>query len=294
VNARLYGSPLASGYGNLSGLFSIANLGVNVGRYGRWFVESQTPIVLAGVVVLLLPVRSIWTVEARAGAWLLGAVTLIVWALYMVYQPFTDWWYLRYLLASWPAVSVGVAAVAARLAARRTGWPRTAVWAGIVAMGLYGIAYARTHGAFPSGEGDYRYAAIAALVEQSTPATSAIITSQHAGPITYYSGRLTLRFDAMDPAWLDRTVDWLAAQGRQPFILLEDWERPQFEQRFAGRTRINLSGIAPVAIYRAYRSPDTAYLFDPMRPDGPTHEPPPVAPRVYCVLPMHDRGVPDR
>ena len=169
-----------------------------------------------------------------------------------------------------------------------------AVWAGVAALGVYGVAYARAHGAFPSGEGDYRYAAVAALVEQSTPATSVIITSQHAGPITYYSGRLTMRFDAMDPAWLDRTVDWLAAQGRQPFLLLEYWERSQFEQRFAGKTRFNLSSIAPVAIYQAYRSTDTAYLFDPLRPDGPTHQPPPVPPRAHCVLPMRDRTARDR
>jgi len=295
VNRRLYGSPLASGYGNLSELFALHNLPVNIARYGRWLIESQTPLFLVGGAAVLIPLRSIWkTAEARAGALLLALVGLVVWAMYIIYRPFEDWWYLRYLLTSWPAMAVGGAAVAARLA---DGWgwrARVVLWSGVAAVGVYGVGFARTHGAFPSGDGDYRYAAIAGLVEQSTPPSSVIITSQHAGPITYYSGRLTLRFDAMDPAWLDRTVDWLAAQGRQPFLLLEDWERPQFEQRFAGKTRFDLAFYAPVAIYHPSRSTDVAFLFDPLRPNGPTMQPPPVPRRAQCVLPMRDRTSRDR
>ena len=247
VNRRLYGSPLASGYGSLPGLFSLSNVPVNIARYGRWLVESQTPLMLAGATAVLIPLRSVWkTAEARAGAVLLALAALVVWTMYVIYRPFEDWWYLRFLLASWPAMAVGVAALAARLADGWNGRARLIVWSGIAALGVYGVAYARTHGAFPSGEGDYRYAAIAALVEQSTPPSSVIITSQHAGPITYYSGRLTLRFDAMDPAWLDRTVDWLAAQGSPAIPPARRLGTATVRAAIQpAETRFNLSGIAP-------------------------------------------------
>ena len=48
LNTRLYGSPLASGYGAASELFALANVPVNTGRYLRWLLETQTPFVLLG------------------------------------------------------------------------------------------------------------------------------------------------------------------------------------------------------------------------------------------------------
>lgn len=289
VNNLLYGSPLASGYGHLPGLFSVANVPVNIARYGRWFLESETPLMLAGVAALVAPLRTIWrSRDAQEGAVLLAIVAAVVGAMYAIYRPFEDWWYLRYLLVCWPPVCVAFAAVLVRVGDAR-GWARPAILAVIIGLGVYGVGFAVRRGAFPSGEGDYRYAAIAELVDRSTPPSSVIITSQHAGPTSYYSGRVTMRFDALDPAWLDRAVDWLASQGRRPYILIEDWERPQFEQRFAGKTRFTLSDLAPVFVYQPHQSTDTAFLFDPLRSDGPTLRPAPVPGRHgICVLPNGD------
>jgi hypothetical protein len=262
VNRALYGSPFASGYGSLGGIFSAANVATNFARYGKWLVASQTLGVL-GLVALILPVRQIWpTREAQRAAWLFAGIVGVVGATYLTYRPFDDWWYLRFLLPCWPAMCLGSAALAQRGLEDAVAWVRVATAAGLVGAGLLGIQYARSHGAFPSGEGDTRYAAIARVVQDATPESAVVITSQHAGPTWYYSGRRTLLFDALDPAWLDRALDWLAAHGHRPFILLEDWERPLFERRFAGRTRFNLTDMVPVAMYRAPASTDTAYLFD--------------------------------
>jgi len=266
VNRALYGSPFASGYGNLGGIFSAANVVTNVAHYGRWLVASQTPLALVGLVALALPARRFWqTRDAQRGAGLLAAIVGLVVLTYLAYRPFEDWWYLRFLLPCWPAICVGAVVVLQRWFEDSRAWVRAVAAAVLVGAGVYGIQYARSHGAFPSGEGDARYASIAKFVKDSTPDSAVVITSQHAGPTWYYSGRRTLLFDALDPAWLDRALDWLAARGSRPFILLEDWERPLFERRFAGKTRINLAELAPVAVYRAYSTNDTAYLFDPFR-----------------------------
>jgi len=51
-----------------------------------------------------------------------------------------------------------------------------------------------------------------------------VISAVHSGSLRYYAGRLTLRWDYVDPSWLDRVVEWLAAHGHHPYLLLEEAE----------------------------------------------------------------------
>jgi hypothetical protein len=273
LNHLLYGSPLTSGYGDLSFLFSVANVPVNLQRYGGWFVASQTPIALLGFATLFVQ----WP--------MLAAFASVVVALYLAYIPYDAWWYLRFLLPAWPAVCVGTAAFLFRpfrLVAIL--WPvRVAL---LCAIGVHGIYFASTHGAFPTGEGDHRYASVAKLVEQFTDSSSVILTGQNTGPTRYYSGRITLRFDLLDPAWLDRSVAWLSGQGRHPYFLLEEWEVPLFQQRFAAANKLGALSLTPVLAYQGPGVPGRVFLFDPAHPDGPTLHPlPPLSARPTCVEP---------
>jgi hypothetical protein len=136
---------------------------------------------------------------------------------------------------------------------------------------------------FHRDEGDRRYVTVAEIVGGRTEPSAVILTGQHVGSVNYYTGRQTLQFERFDPAWLDRAFVWLEAQGRHPYILLEDWERPLFEQRFAGSTLGRLA-MAPVAAYKG-RTSGTIYLFDPRRPDGPTDLVAPERHPVRCVAP---------
>ena len=123
-------------------------------------------------------------------------------------------------------------------------------------------------------------------MEQETDPRSVIITGQHAGPLEYYGGRAALRFDLLDQEWLDRAVQWLAGHNRRPYILLEEWEVPAFQQRFAGRNKLGTLNFTPVMAYHAPGVPGSVFLFDPARPDGPTMRPvPPPGARRRCVLP---------
>ena len=135
-------------------------------------------------------------------------------------------------------------------------------------VGAHNLYYASTHGAFPSGEGDHRYVSIAKMVEQATDPSAVIFTGQHSGPIRYYAGRTIVRFDLLDPAWLDRAVQWLNAQGRRPYLLLEEWEMTEFQDRFSPSNALGTIALAPVVDYRAPGVPGRIYLFDPARPEG--------------------------
>ena len=293
INQTLFGSPLASGYGSTADLFSIANVWTNVTRYGAWLMDTQTPLVFAGMLALVVPSTHLWpTVEMRSATVLLAALTIAVCAIYASYIPFDAWWFLRFLLPCWPALCIGTVAVL-RSASQFAGSRARAVEAiAIVVLGLYTAFTASRLRVFPDHEGERRYATVAQLVQQATEPSSIILASIHAGPLRYYAGRDTLRFDLLNEEWLDRAVAWLTEQGRHPYILIEDWERPLFEKRFAASNSLGRLALSPVLAYRAYQISGTVYLFDPARPAAQTWEPPPIRnPQPRCPLPAAPPGL---
>ena len=48
--------------------------------------------------------------------------------------------------------------------------------------------------------------------------------------------REAMLWDSLDPAGSTARLQWLAARGLEPFIVLEQWEEPAFRQRFAARS----------------------------------------------------------
>ena len=272
INRSLFGSPLASGYGELTSLFSLGHVPSTLASYTRWLIETQTPIVLAAVFVFRI-------------APLLGWMLLAVWTLYAAYPSFSYWWSLRFLLPAWPAIFIGTSAAVAWLFDRQPCWDRAATVACVLALGIYGLTVTAQRHVFTRDEGERRYATIAQLVEANTEPDAMIMASIHAGSLRYYAGRATLRFDLMHEDWLDRAAAWLDAHGRHPYVLIEDWEIPLFRKRFP-QSRLGDLRLAPALVYEAYRIPGTVYLFDLLRADGPTLEPPPIRdPRPRCPLP---------
>ena len=273
INTSLFGSPFSSGYGALSSLFSRDNVPTTLGAYTRWLIDTQTPLVFAGLFVIRI-------------APLLGLILLAVWALYAPYPSFDAWWFLRFLLPSWPAMFIGTSAALAWLFDREPRWGRAATVVSVLALGAYGLAVTAQRHVFTGDEGERRYATIAQLVAANTGSDAMILASIHAGSLRYYAGRATLRFDLLHEDWLDQAASWLEAHGRHPYVLIEDWEMDGFRKRFAGKNKLGDLRLAPALVYEAYRIPGTVYLFDLLRADGPTVEPPPIRdPPPRCPLP---------
>lgn len=285
LNAALRGSPLASGYGDLGTLFALEHIPANVSRYFSWMIETQTPLWIGGLIVLALPLRWLWpSDDARRAQVLLLGVVIVVLGGYVAYGTFEAWWFLRFLLPAWPAIAVGTSAllVAAGGASGRWG-PRAAAIA-LMAIGIYGTALSIRLGVFPPGEGERRYATVAEIVAQHTEPDAVIITLQDAGPIRYYSGRDTIRFDQLDEHWLDRAVAWLEQQGRKPYFLLEDWDLAAFRERFGPHNHLARE-MSPIVAYKAAQIPGWAYLYDPRRPDAVTLSLPSIRNPSRCVVP---------
>ena len=54
-NARLYESPLVSGYGTAGDLYSLRFFGTNVRQFAGWMIEVQTPVVLVAGLFFVAP-----------------------------------------------------------------------------------------------------------------------------------------------------------------------------------------------------------------------------------------------
>jgi len=264
LNNAWYGSPLQSGPGGLDYLFEAGNLETNLIRYPGWFIETQTPLAAAAAALLLIPLRQVWrTPEASRAAALFGGLLLVALVIHALFAPLEEWWYLRYLLAAWPGIFVGLAVLLSRIWERPGVAMKVAGAAVVAVLSLNGLRIADDRGAFTNAAPERRYPDVANLVKSHTADGAVIISMQHSGTVRYYAGRQTVRFDWLDEAWLDRAVDWLQAHGLRPYILLEEWERPMFRERFEARNRLGGLAFRQVFVYKNPATP-AVYLYDPL------------------------------
>jgi 4-amino-4-deoxy-L-arabinose transferase-like glycosyltransferase len=251
INARLYGSPLASGYGNLSDAYSWSYLVPNLKQYGEWLVMAETPLAVAGLACLFVPWRVLWpTRESRRARWLLASVAAGVWVSYLIYVPWDAWWYLRFLLPASPAMAIGTASLVAALYRVRSTAFRVAAVCLVMAFGSVSVRRAARLDVFKEQSGEAKYVEAARAVESITSPDDVIISGQFSGSVRYYAGRLTLRWDWLDPQWLDRAVEWLDARGHHVYILLEAPEVDPFRARFGATSAIGRVNWVPLVTFR--------------------------------------------
>jgi hypothetical protein len=234
INASIYESPLVSGYGTLAELYSVRHLAANLRQFGRWIHETQTAAILLLPLIFFAAPRLHPPPLVPHGRLLLGGVAAAIVGSYLFYVPFDAWWYLRFLLPAWPVLMLVTAESAAAIAAVATErWGGVLALAFAFALATNGVGIARTRYAFDVGRSERRYIDVARFVSSHTDADAVMIALQHSGTLRMYADRLTLRFDQLDPAWLDRAAAFLRSIGRHPYIVLEAGERDIFQRRFA-------------------------------------------------------------
>jgi Dolichyl-phosphate-mannose-protein mannosyltransferase len=244
LNAALYGSPFESGYGAVSGLYSIDRVARNAGLHAHWLWESQGWYLLAAIVGLVVHLRRGFT---SVMTWC-AIFAALVWIAYLPYHSYREWWYLRFLLPALPILFVfavdGVAAVTARFG--------PAVRAGVttlfvIAAAAHGTWFAVHNGVFEIAADEWRYVETGAYVASALPQDAVVIAGQHSGSIRHYSGRDTIRYDRMRPDALDAAVAVLAAASRPVYIVLDAQEEPAFRAHFGGQRTVERLGGPPAA-----------------------------------------------
>ena len=251
LNAKFYGSPFTSGYGAASELFALANVPVNAGRYIRWLLDTQTPVVLLG---LAAPLAARFWKPATPGAppfaqaWFGLGFAAVVLACYLPYSPFEEWWYLRFLLPAIPVLLILATAVLVRFAlalpaAMRV--PLVVSCVGVLAWHYVTIAGERS--AFALDRLESRYLAAGAFASRTLPERAVLLSVQESGTLRMYGGRTTVRFDRLDPQGLDAAVQFLEREGHRPYFVLEAWEEASFRERFAASSPLGLLDWPPLA-----------------------------------------------
>ena len=262
-NARIYESAFTSGYGDGSDLFAIGFFWTNVRQFASWIAEVETPVVLlAGLFFaapgLLPPAK---TPFARL---LLGGSIAVVILSYLFYRPFDAWWYLRFLLPMWPVMMLLTAAALEtilRTIAHR--WQRSAYPVAIAAAALFlawhGVRTAVERRAFDLARVERRYVDVGRFVAAHTDPEAVILSVQHSGSLRLYGDRVTLRYDALDPLWLDRAVAYLQSIGRHPYFVLDGGEVDAFRQRFGAANQTGTLEWPPLATLGG-----TIAIYDPI------------------------------
>jgi hypothetical protein len=73
---------------------------------------------------------------------------------------------------------------------------------------------------------------------------------EHSGSIRYYTGRTILRYDLMQPEWLDRAIEHFQDEGRPVTFVFDDSEIESFTRRFNGHSRYASLFWKPAAVLR--------------------------------------------
>jgi hypothetical protein len=259
ANWRFFGSPFESGYGSLSQLYDARRMPANLKAYVGHLFDIRAYLALVGLVALALPAPRLWPVAMRSRRVAVWLLIVSVAGQYLAYEYAANAGYLRFFLPCLPLALIGLG----RLLwfATRAGWPSAMVAAAIVATGA-GSVYAMVRDLGSGPRIERQYAGAAAMAAAHSEQGALMLSMQHSGSVRYYGARMSLRYDWLDPAWLDRSVAWLAARGHPVYALLDASEVDVVRRRFAGQA--GASGLdAPIGVYRGT---GIVYLFDLTRP----------------------------
>ena len=231
LNRALYGSVIGSGYGEASRLFALAHIDPNLSNYARAFFDTQNVVPLLG---LLAPV--VFTGVKRKGAVVLLAFAAVVFAIYLLYSPFPEWWYLRFLIPAIVVLLALASAVGVHLLSRSR--MRGVIPIAAVVLGIVGTRVAADRQVLELQRLEGRYRETADLVRDRLPQHAVLLTVWQSGGIRFHADREVVLWESLDPAWLDPALTWLRSRGQQPYLLFERREEPEFRTRFRNESEI--------------------------------------------------------
>ena len=285
INARLFGSPLRSGYGGLDQLFAFANVRVNLGHWLSWLTMSESWFVFLAFVPLILPLRKWWLTRDNRALALLGPFVLAIVVMYIAYEPFNAWWYLRFLLPAFPPLMVGAGIVATRMAGDRA-WRTLAAVALTLLFGLHLLHRSMDLLGSPSPKTlEARYYNIAKFADAKTPPNAVFLSQQHSGSLRYYAHRLTMRFDYLNEDRIPDVLAWCRERGVHPYVIVEEWELAIFRKRFPNWSK----ALEPSLVY-GYGGAQQVFIYDALA-TGEPFEKIPAGPVPLVPQPMPGRNI---
>jgi hypothetical protein len=243
INAHLYGSPLESGYGPLWAAYDWERWPENLRRYGGWLIQLNS----AGILIAFL---APFVTRVRFALAMLAFFLLLL-VSYLFYIVFDTWGFLRFLLPAFPLLFVLASAVVVRgLETLPVTFRGVAVFLLCVLLPIWYIVKANRLTVFDLQRAEHRYRAVGEQVGRSLPANAIVLSVIQSGSVRLYGGRLTARWDWIEPTRFDDTIDILTQAGYEPYLLLEAWEIPEFRKLFGGLSQYAAIDWPPTIEYR--------------------------------------------
>jgi hypothetical protein len=258
VNAHLYGSPLASGYGPLGAFYAWRNWPENLRQYSWLLVDLNSPGLLLG---LLAP----FVARVRFALAML-AFSLVLLVCYLFYLVQDGWPFLRFLLPALPLLFVLATAVVVRgLERLPVAFRGAAVLLLCNLLPVWYVVKADRLSVFDIQRVERRYPAVGDQIDRTFPANAIVLTVGHSGSVRLYGKRVTARWDFIEPARFDDTVDVLKRAGYEPYLLLEDSEMPVFRTLLGNASRYGALDWPPALEYQDLPRVDVYNLADRAR-----------------------------
>jgi hypothetical protein len=203
INNELYGSPLASGYGNVWRLFKAEYFGMTMRHFAYWLTELHTPVVTLGFLASLLLFRK--QPITLVILWIWSGSFILFYAFY--YYSHLVWWYLRFILPAVPALVIGsvfsLRSVSNYLGkATRQPWLPAALCAGLLLYICFSEIAAYKGNIYFDGRKKNNYLMLNQWMEENATPGDVFLSMQTSGAIYYYTNHAIMRYDLL------REGDW--------------------------------------------------------------------------------------
>jgi len=250
-NRHLYGSPLATGYGDVSSSFTAGWVPITLRHYARWLTALLTPLVW---LALLGPAMSVLTRPARRA---LTAAVLGYLGFYALYC-FTHetWWYLRFVLPCFPCLTVlALAALQwllrrAGLGPERPGGRHIVAGAALVGLLVGNVVwqYARLPVLY-SGRGNEVYRRSARWVDEHVPAGAVLLAYQTSGALAFYTRHALVRSEVINTSDVASAVRRLGQLHRPVYAVVFRFDSMPELGQLPGRWR-QVAQLDEVAVWQ--------------------------------------------
>lgn len=219
-NRAAYGSPLASGYGNIGELMSFEWVPMTLAHFARWIPMLLSPL-------MLLAFAAPWLARTKPAALTVHLLCALgVFGFYaFYYHTHETWWYLRFVLPAFPSLIVLAVLAGEKLLERlssRFGRIALAVLAAAIVIGN-GVAWSRHFEVRSAGRNERIYRKAIQLALEQTPPEAVVLAMQTSGSLFYGTDRIIVRWDTLDGNWA-RVRDAVLAARRPIYAVFFDFE----------------------------------------------------------------------
>lgn len=241
LNHGLYGKFITTGYGDVSGLFSLKNIPLSVEAYAQYLPLELTPFALLAVGIFM---PKIWRQNQRIlvviAAWIMPF--LIFYSCY--YHTHETWWYMRFLLPIFPAI------ILAMILTLRNVHELLPKFHGMISIFFLTFSFCWQVGVFARlpilTDGGLSYFKATNWANNNLPKNSIFITMQTSGALIHYTDFSIIRYESLDK----KSLEEIEKIQRPIYAMLFPFElESALEARFPGKWE-RVTEVNPITIWR--------------------------------------------